>query len=38
EVINSDPYGEGWLFKVRVGEDAIEGLLTPEEYTGLTSA
>lgn len=38
EVINSDPYGEGWLFKVRVDEDAIDGLLTPEEYTGLTSA
>ena len=38
EVINSDPYGEGWLFKVRVDEDAVEGLLTPEEYTGLTSA
>ncbi len=38
EVINSDPYGEGWLFKVRVGEDATEGLLTPEEYAGLTSA
>ena len=38
EVINSDPYGEGWLFKVRVDEDAVEGLLTPEEYAGLTSA
>lgn len=38
EVINSDPYGEGWLFKVRVLDDATEGLLTPEEYAGLTSA
>lgn len=38
EVINSDPYGEGWLFKVRVDDDATEGLLTPEEYAGLTSA
>ena len=38
EVINSDPYGEGWLFKVRVDEDATDGLLTPEEYAGLTSA
>ncbi|MFT4298133.1 MAG: glycine cleavage system protein GcvH [Aeromicrobium sp.] len=38
EVVNSDPYGEGWLFKVRVGEGAAEGLLTPEEYTALTSA
>ncbi|WP_229053859.1 glycine cleavage system protein GcvH [Aeromicrobium sp. Leaf350] len=38
EVINSDPYGEGWLFRVRVADDATEGLLTPEEYAGLTSA
>ncbi|MEG9226021.1 glycine cleavage system protein GcvH [Aeromicrobium sp. Sec7.5] len=37
EVINSDPYGEGWLFKVRVDEDATDGLLTPEAYAALTS-
>ncbi|MFC5831932.1 glycine cleavage system protein GcvH [Nonomuraea insulae] len=33
---NSDPYGEGWMFKVRVEGDP-EDLLTPEEYTALTS-
>jgi len=39
EVINADPYGEGWLFKVRVtAEDPTEGLLTSEQYAALTSA
>ncbi len=39
EVINGDPYGEGWLFKVRVSaEDATEGLLTSQQYAAITSA
>jgi glycine cleavage system H protein len=39
EVINSDPYGEGWLFKVRAAdEDPTAGLLSPEQYTALVSA
>ncbi|MFG1702978.1 glycine cleavage system protein GcvH [Nonomuraea sp. M3C6] len=33
---NSDPYGEGWMFRVRT-EGAAEDLLTAEEYTALTS-
>lgn len=38
EVINSDPYGEGWLFKVRASEDdATAALLGPEQYTALVS-
>lgn len=38
EVINSDPYGEGWLIKVRVtDEDVTESLLTPEAYGSLVS-
>ncbi|MEO3809750.1 glycine cleavage system protein GcvH [Sphaerisporangium sp. B11E5] len=36
-LINSDPYGDGWLFRVRVSGDPEE-LLTPEEYTALTTA
>ena len=33
EKVNGDPYGEGWLIKVRVGSAReIEGLLTPEAY------
>ncbi|TXL63055.1 glycine cleavage system protein GcvH [Aeromicrobium terrae] len=36
EVINSDPYGEGWLLKVRpADEDPTESLLTPEAYGAL---
>ena len=38
EAVNGDPYGEGWLFKVRVsGEEPTAGLLSPEEYAGVTS-
>ena len=37
ELINSDPYGEGWLFKVRVADgDTTEGLLSAEQYTAIT--
>ena len=33
-VINDDPYGEGWLFTVRV-DGEVEGLLDSDEYTKL---
>jgi len=37
EVINSDPYGEGWLIKVRpVEEDPTAALLEAEAYSALT--
>ncbi|MEU8270450.1 glycine cleavage system protein GcvH [Sphaerisporangium sp. NPDC049002] len=36
-LVNSDPYGEGWLFRVRI-EGTPEDLLTPEEYTTVTTA
>ncbi len=38
-LVNSDPYGAGWLMKVRVDDDGAEppGLLTAEEYTALTA-
>lgn len=32
ERMNDDPYGEGWLVEVDFDEDALETLLTPEEY------
>ncbi|AGW13754.1 glycine cleavage system protein GcvH [Megalodesulfovibrio gigas] len=36
EVINEDPYGEGWMVRVRVtGGQPSDGLLTPEEYADL---
>jgi glycine cleavage system H protein len=39
EVVNSDPYGEGWLIKVRPSdEDPTEGLLQSEGYAAIVSA
>ena len=36
ELVNSDPYGEGWLFKVRLSDPAeIDGLLSAAEYEAL---
>ncbi len=33
EVLNSDPYGEGWLFKIRLSNPSErENLLTAEAY------
>jgi glycine cleavage system H protein len=33
EIVNSDPYGEGWMFKIRITKaDELEDLLTAEEY------
>ena len=38
EVINSDPYGEGWLIKVRsLEEDPTAALLEAEAYAALTA-
>lgn len=37
ELINSDPYGEGWLFIMEaVDESEMENLLDAEAYTQLT--
>jgi len=34
EVINDDPYGEGWLFKIAVkGKIKTTGLFEPDEYS-----
>ncbi|MGA8852106.1 MAG: glycine cleavage system protein GcvH [Aeromicrobium sp.] len=39
EVINTDPYGEGWLIKVRaLDEDFTAALMSAEAYTALTSS
>ncbi|BAA79935.2 glycine cleavage system H protein [Aeropyrum pernix K1] len=33
ELINDDPYGEGWIFKIKVEDPGeFESLLTPEQY------
>ncbi|WP_326820510.1 glycine cleavage system protein GcvH [Streptosporangium sp. NBC_01756] len=35
-LVNSDSYGEGWLFRIRL-EGNADDLLSAEEYTALTS-
>ena len=35
-LVNSDSYGDGWLFRIRL-EGTADDLLSPEEYTALTS-
>ena len=38
ENINSDPYGEGWIVKIRISnKEEIESLLNAEKYTKLIS-
>lgn len=38
EVVNSDPYGEGWLIKVRPSdENPTEALLASEAYAAIVS-
>ncbi len=33
ELINSDPYGEGWLFKMKAADpDSLESLLSADDY------
>ena len=35
-LVNSDPYGDGWLVKIRVDSAAADGLLDREAYLALT--
>ena len=33
ELVNADPYGEGWMIKVELGDpDEVEGLLSAADY------
>ncbi|MEE9321956.1 MAG: glycine cleavage system protein GcvH [Granulosicoccus sp.] len=33
ELINSDPYGDGWIFRIKPDDsDAIESLMSPDDY------
>ena len=39
ELVNSDPYGDGWMIKMSIGNPAeLEGLLSSEIYGGLVGA
>ena len=35
ELLNSDPYGEGWIIKVKVTDDNMDNLMTSDEYIKL---
>ena len=35
-LVNSDPYGDGWLVKITVDAGALEGLLDRDAYVALT--
>lgn len=37
-VINSDPYGDGWIIKIELSDPSeLEGLMSAEEYENLVS-
>ncbi len=39
ELVNSDPYGAGWMLKVRVADAGqLDGLLDAEAYDALIAA
>ena len=39
EKVNTDPYGEGWMIKVKCSDmSELDNLLTAEEYTELVGA
>jgi glycine cleavage system H protein len=39
ELVNKDPYGEGWMIRVSIDNPAeLDSLLGPEEYNKLISA
>ena len=36
ELVNNDPYGEGWMVKITVSNPSdLDSLLTPKEYSAL---
>jgi glycine cleavage system H protein len=39
ELVNSDPYGKGWMVKVSISDtSSLDGLLTAEAYKALVGA
>lgn len=38
ELVNSDPYGDGWILKLEITGDLPKDLLTEEEYKKVTEA
>ena len=38
ELVNSDPYGKGWIVKIKVSDsDEVKNLLSADDYKGLIS-
>jgi glycine cleavage system H protein len=38
ETINDDPYGEGWLIRIRLSDPTeVDSLLDPDAYRKLTA-
>lgn len=38
EIINKDPYGEGWIVKVKIGDKKVlNSLMSSEEYSKFTA-
>jgi len=36
DVVNKDPYGKGWMIKIKIADRAeAAGLLSPDQYKGL---
>ena len=38
ELVNEDPYGHGWMIKIKVNSSDISDLLNPEQYKKLVGA
>ena len=39
ETVNSDPYGAGWMVRIRITDPGqVDGLLSPKEYEDFTQA
>ncbi len=39
EKVNSDPYGEGWMVKIKISDTSeVDGLLSPAEYKEVIGA
>lgn len=39
EKVNTDPYGEGWMVKIKISDTSeVEGLLSVEEYKKIVGA
>ncbi len=39
DIVNKDPYGKGWIIKIKMSDTSeLDGLLTAEQYKELTGA